>query len=674
MIIKSAISGCRKNTTSSSSSSSKRTFLKANYHDDFCFEIPRLSVITITSDTDTSLFKEDFIDDSENGVWKGWVFANTLTDRYANLKIQTFYLEVNRNYITYRTKVNGNLIFLKSTKQMKLICEKSDGPCTPTEYLQVFDDQNYPFQSLFQLREAIFNFIDQMPTVDEKGCVVIEFDEPRTRTRTSEIICSLFPEDGESLRLAFSNAYYLSMLRAEMPADISLASYMTEIFPVQIWEEKRLMDDHVQFNETGLIKAPNGVLLYSYGSIANDKLGNRCAFWYKNLQLPSEFGNHDPNCCFTFSLKNGKTVFICADNPVRCIRDGKMILLKMRFGCLAQIRAHLSNPFENENTVSPFISVDNYFKVLYDDSENGVWRGLVFHHKLGSDETSSDNPNYMKIENGYIFFYQDENVKNIEGVEIAAKEQLVIRNMYFTCEQSYTCDIKHYIEYFKENVSDDIYDIYKLKDDIQTITAKLPTGSSEDSCCTIISFLDENGGKQNHIICTRVEDQGDKIKKALTKSLNNIILNSNIMREIPLANLEDNFNIQYYDAKNNQIQDLKVKFGKYYMFDVSSGQKILKYTDIKPDSYGSKCALWNSQLTLPNQMTIDSKECCFMFNKNDLSYYICSNGNYHCLKKSRIMMKTIKEGCMKEGNGLNMNGNNKIDVPEIRNPNTEILG
>lgn len=671
MIISQAIFNCLNNSTNTK----QHKYQKPNYHDDFSFEFLRPEEKIVNSDTDISEFKKDFLDDSDNGGWKGWVFANSLTERNSEMKIQVFYLEINRDFITYRNNVDGELIFLKQTKQLKVICEESDGPCTPSEYISTQKKLNFTILSSFQLKDAILNFLDQMPTIDESGCAILEFDEPKTRTRISEIVCSLFAEDGDSLRSAFINAQYLSLLRAEISKDISTVSYMTEVFPVKIWEEKRLMKDDVLFNESGLVKASNiDILLYSYHSIAQDQYGNRCAFWFKNLKMPSEFDNQDPNCCFTFTLKNGKNVYICANNPKRCISEGKMILLKMSLGCLAQNKGHMNNPYENENTVSPFQPIDNYYKILYDDSSNGIWRGLVFHHKLGSDETVSGNPSFMKIEEGFIYFYLDETTKTIEGVKIDPKEKLVIRNMYFTCEQPYTCDIKHYLEYFKENISDDGYDIFKMKADIRKVTEKLPTGISEDDCCTIVSFKDENSNKQNHIICTRVPEQGGKIKKALTNSLNNIILNSNITREIPLANLDDVFNIQFYDGKYNQIKELSVRFGKYYVFDSDSGESLLKYTDLKEDRFGTKCAIWNSQLTLPEQMTIESKECCFMLNKNDQNYYICSNGNFHCLKKARIMMKTFKEGCRAESNGLNLNGNMELDVPEIKNPNTEILG
>ena len=650
-----------------------KDYFKLDYYDDFSFDMPRFSEVTITSDTDTSSFKDDFIDDNENGVWKGWIFASPLTERKDDIKSQVFYLELCRNYVLYRSKVNGNLVFLKHTKNLKLICEEALGPCSPTEYLELHQSRKHSFDAAFQLKVAILNFIDQLPNIDEKGCVILEFDEPKTRTRVSEVVCTLFSEDGDSLVSAFNNAYYMSQLGANVVHDVPMPSYLTETFLVKIWEEKRLLNDLITFNEIGLLKNSSGVILYRYNSVANDKLGNRCAFWYKNLHLPEEFGNHDPNCCFTFSLTNGKNVFICADY-LRCNRYSKMILIKMKFGCLSQNSANLATPYENPNSAAPLKPVDNYFKVLYDDSENGIWRGLVFHHKLGSEESISENPHYMRIQNGFINFYEDENYKNIEGVEMDPQEKLVLRNMYFTCDLPFTCDISHYIEFFKETISDEGYDVFKLKKDIQKVTDNLPVNSDFDQCCTILTFKEEDLLKNNYIICTRVPEQGEKLKKSLTISLNNIILNSHIQREIPLARLEDKFHIQYFDPQTKIVEDLNVRFGKYYVFEINSGKTILKYTDLKSDGYGNKCALWSSQLSLPNEMTISSRECCFMFNKNDLSYFICSNGNYHCIKKSKVMIKTIKDGCLAGGNGLIMNGNTQLDVPENRNPNTEILG
>ena len=71
-----------------------KDYFKLDYYDDFSFDMPRFSEVTITSDTDTSSFKDDFIDDNENGVWKGWIFASPLTERKDDIKSQVFYLEL----------------------------------------------------------------------------------------------------------------------------------------------------------------------------------------------------------------------------------------------------------------------------------------------------------------------------------------------------------------------------------------------------------------------------------------------------------------------------------------------------------------------------------------------------------------------------------------------------
>jgi hypothetical protein len=111
------------------------------------------------------------------------------------------------------------------------------------------------------------------------------------------------------------------------------------------------------------------------------------------------------------------------------------------------------------------------------------------------------------------------------------------------------------------------------------------------------------------------------------------------------------------------------------MTEKNSGERILKYTDLKADRLGNKCAIWYKNLNLPENIKVDFPDCCLMFNKNDMNHFICSSGNRHCLKKSRIIMKTINEGCIRNSSGLILDGfHDTIDTPESNNPNTEILG
>jgi len=62
------------------------------------------------------------------------------------------------------------------------------------------------------LRDAILNFIKTLPYSDEKSCSVLEIEEPNTRSIKTELMCTVFPEEGDDLKLALDKAFYSSLL------------------------------------------------------------------------------------------------------------------------------------------------------------------------------------------------------------------------------------------------------------------------------------------------------------------------------------------------------------------------------------------------------------------------------------------------------------------------------
>ena len=98
------------------------------------------------------------------------------------------------------------------------------------------------------LRDSILNFIKQLPHSDEQCCAVLEFEEPNTRSTRSELVCTVFPEEGGDLKIAIDQAYYNSMLRAKIQSDVPSLSYFTEKFEVKIWEENKIVDNTIVFN------------------------------------------------------------------------------------------------------------------------------------------------------------------------------------------------------------------------------------------------------------------------------------------------------------------------------------------------------------------------------------------------------------------------------------------
>jgi len=85
--------------------------------------------------------------------------------------------------------------------------------------------------------------------VDENGCFVLEHEEPISRSISSDVICTLYTEDGEYLKKALAGAYYASTIRSSVLLDIPLISYETEKFEVHIHEENKISTETIKYDE-----------------------------------------------------------------------------------------------------------------------------------------------------------------------------------------------------------------------------------------------------------------------------------------------------------------------------------------------------------------------------------------------------------------------------------------
>ncbi len=95
-------------------------------------------------------------------------------------------------------------------------------------------------------------------------------------------------------------------------------------------------------------------------------------------------------------------VFICSQSVyLKCLRDARMIIKKMLLGCLLASEGTPKSKSESINGALPKNEIDNYQKVLYDESPNGVWRGLIYW--LAMQKTSGEeNPNLMDSAPHYV--------------------------------------------------------------------------------------------------------------------------------------------------------------------------------------------------------------------------------------------------------------------------------
>lgn len=80
---------------------------KPHYVDEFRFGIRRSGKVRITADTDTTIFKSNFFEDSQNGFWQGWIFAISLSDLSYNSLMESYYLSLSKDNLIYLSNFNG---------------------------------------------------------------------------------------------------------------------------------------------------------------------------------------------------------------------------------------------------------------------------------------------------------------------------------------------------------------------------------------------------------------------------------------------------------------------------------------------------------------------------------------------------------------------------------------
>jgi len=123
--------------------------------------------------------------------------------------------------------------------------------------------------------------------VDEGGCLVLEHEEPNARSISSDVLCTLYTEDGENLKKALAAAYYQATIHSSVLDDIPLVCFETETFELHLHEENKISTETIKFTEEGIVKDSEIYqLIYSYEEVAPDKHGNNCGVWHKRLFLP----------------------------------------------------------------------------------------------------------------------------------------------------------------------------------------------------------------------------------------------------------------------------------------------------------------------------------------------------------------------------------------------------
>ena len=92
------------------------------------------------------------------------------------------------------------------------------------------------------------------------------------------MICTIYPEESEFLKLALKNAYYMASMDASIKEEIPLAPYLSQSFSTVIWEEDKFVERNIVFNKNALgskqLDEDQIIELYKYENIAQDQVFN----------------------------------------------------------------------------------------------------------------------------------------------------------------------------------------------------------------------------------------------------------------------------------------------------------------------------------------------------------------------------------------------------------------
>ena len=87
---------------------------------------------------DTTTLKRWQLDNYQNGIWRGYVYANIMTEREFKKPLQAFYLEVDKYGLKFKTDQKSNkIITYYATKYLVFGCDESPVACSPSAYLQL---------------------------------------------------------------------------------------------------------------------------------------------------------------------------------------------------------------------------------------------------------------------------------------------------------------------------------------------------------------------------------------------------------------------------------------------------------------------------------------------------------------------------------------------------------
>lgn len=599
----------------------------------------------------------DTFEIAKNGIWAGWVYEGTLTERNYKKIFTPVFCKIENGYIEFKTDEGTKPYKVLKLEEYEQVCHSH---CKPDEFVKHSKKFNINVDDNMYLEKTINNYMGQMkyPYINE-ACVVMDFISPIFQFGQQHIICSVDKTQGEKIRLAIENLYYTSLLNLNIDKGVRRPNTITDKYFGRLVVNDKLVKEFNNFfvDEFGLVghliyeqvgsnqRITNNVFNITYTQIDNDNFGTTCAFWYKNLKIKQRSQDMvkvitDNNCCFKFyTKKDRRKIEICTFNPDGriCIKQARELMKGLKIGCI-EVNSNGKQP----NNVSPDQKdeqLDVYQKNTLDDHENGIFEGFAyFGNAINSAQQPRSNPHYVKIGKESIDFYDDH-------LQNKAKYSVSIDNFIFSCKGQLSCSPKDFLQFAQTHqkyisVQNQIRTIYNIFKDTYSFQDK----NFEENCFILETV------KVPILICSYMPHQGILLRKALSNTFKLKFL------RVKLSSVPEPQNKSYKILFRKQLAEVsdEVVLTMNGLQSKNTKQNIFEYRliDNDPVTQG-RCAIWykglRSSKESPNSTPhpfLLKKNCCFKFFVNGIKHYICAdNKDGICIHDTFQLMKAIWNGC-----------------------------
>jgi len=592
-------------------------------------------------------------------------------------------VEINSNKITFISQ--GVPHFQYPIVTVRLLC-KSEFICSAENYLK--NQKPHLNQREFEwLDNHTTNFFNGNKTIQKSGCSVIIATNAEFNVSEGVIVCSPSGQ-GEQIKASVtnSNADALSKLTEDHPLlkQIPEAPIKTS-FSVEIVSAARTDDiQKAQSTKTKILNKFTGIkylnineFIVEYKEVYDpDTFKVNTIFNLEEKNVPVTFINKKiaPRCCFQITT-SANVIVICMLSGKRCVYDKAQLYLSMknaakRMADTQRKKKEISQMMESEKGLERnkfdefnfwlprnFRKFSEGFSFITLSSETvynveaGMFKGWIYSDNLTNrDYKRKILPIHMTLQDGVIEFRYEQ----------SQKPYLKLNLKHFDSVCSKPCMPKEYLKAVQEinSVADKVY----LNKCITNFMGQIFKPFSEEAC-SIIDFKHptiEYG--TSIILCTIEELQGKLLRAALNVGIYTSFRNLDIENGVKsigwqidkfygILIINDSIDTKFNEFTTNKKGLVGSKQGNLDKF-------YLDYDKIRKDNYGNVCAMWYKNIKVMErgqefEDAVKDNNCCFRFyygaERKKIEICVFVPGNGLCVKQSRELMKSLKEGCVQNG-------------------------